>query len=128
MKTIRHLVLSLALVLGLTAAVAVPAVAHADDSKNTVCSAINGGGGCDPDNSGGTSVNKVIGAVVNILSLAVGVVAVVMVVIAGFKYMTSGGDSSSIASAKNTLIYAIVGLVIASLAYVIVHFVLAKLS
>ena len=71
-------------------------------------------------------LNNLIKNVVNILSMIVGIVAVVMIIIGGFKYVTSGGDSGSITSAKHTIIYAIVGLIIVALAQVIVRFVLSK--
>jgi hypothetical protein len=49
-----------------------------------------------------------------------------MIIIGGFRYITSGGDSGSVSSAKNTVLYAIVGLIIVALAQVIVRFVLSK--
>lgn len=64
--------------------------------------------------------------IVNILSAIVGIVAVIMLIIGGFRYITAGGDSNSINSAKNTIIYALVGAVIATLAQVIVRFVLSR--
>ncbi len=81
-----------------------------------------------PDNRCGSeeNLNGVISRIVNLLSVIVGIVAVVMIIIGGFKYITSGGDSGSITSAKHTIIYAIVGLIIVALAQVIVRFVLSK--
>lgn len=81
------------------------------------------GGSC---NTGEAAVNNVIKAVVDTLSVVVGIVAVIMIVIGGFKYITSSGDSSNIQSAKNTILYAIVGLVIVALAQAIVAFVLGR--
>jgi len=49
-----------------------------------------------------------------------------MVVMGGFKYITSGGDGQKAAGAKNTLVYAVIGLVIAALAQVLVQFVIKK--
>lgn len=72
------------------------------------------------------SLNNLITNIVNILSVIVGIVAVIMIILGGFKYITSGGDSGNITSAKNTIVYAIVGLIIVALAQVIVRFVLAK--
>ncbi len=66
--------------------------------------------------------------VVNIFSLVVGIISVIMIIYAGFRYITSGGESGSVSSAKNTLIYAIIGLVIVVLAQIIVHFVLNTTS
>ena len=62
--------------------------------------------------------------VVNIFSIIVGIIAVIMIIYGGFKYITSGGDSGNVSGAKNTLIYAIVGLIIVALAQFIVRFVL----
>lgn len=65
-------------------------------------------------------------AVINTLSIIVGVVAVIMVIIGGFRYVISNGDSNSLQGAKNSILYAIVGLVIVLFAQVIVRFVLTK--
>ena len=62
--------------------------------------------------------------IVNLFSVVVGIIAVLMIIFGGFKYITSGGDSGNVSGAKNTLIYAIVGLVIVALAQFIVRFVL----
>lgn len=104
----------------------VPATLHAQ-SVDDVCSGIqiaSGAAGCTEAEGG--RVNGVIATVVNVLSAVVGVVAVVMILIGGFRYVISGGDSSSTASAKNTIIYAIVGLIVVAMAQIIVRFVLAR--
>lgn len=82
------------------------------------------------DNTGKPSgtVEGLAKNVINILSWIVGVASVVMIVIGGLKYVTSNGDSGGIASAKNTIIYAIVGLVIAIFAQAIVQFVIGKVD
>jgi hypothetical protein len=54
------------------------------------------------------------------------VVAVIMIIVGGLKYITSGGDSGNITSAKNTILYAIVGLIVVALAQIIVRFVLER--
>jgi len=53
---------------------------------------------------------------------------VIMIIVGGFRYITSGGESGNVSGAKNTLIYAIVGLVIVALAQIIVHYVLNTAS
>lgn len=73
-----------------------------------------------------TKLNDVIKLVINIFTLIVGVIAVIMIIVGGLKYITSGGDSGNVTSAKNTILYAIVGLIIVALAQFIVRFVLAK--
>lgn len=66
--------------------------------------------------------NKIINWIIGI----VGLLAVIMIIVSGFQMTVSGGNSAKVAKAKNTLIYSVVGLVIALLAYAIVNFVLKK--
>lgn len=119
------------IILGLTASIiavysGTPALAA---SKDEVCSgvgAVSGTGGCTT-REGEPTVNSILNTAVNVLSLIVGIVAVIFVIYAGFKYVTAEGDSSKISSAKNTLIYAIVGLVVAGVARPLVQFVLNRI-
>lgn len=88
------------------------------------------GDGCSGDQAGtgdpGQGLTDVIALVVNVISMVVGVLAVIMIIFGGMKYITSGGESNKITSAKNTIIYALIGLVIVALAQFIVRFVLQK--
>lgn len=83
-------------------------------------------GACAVEGDPGTRLTGLIKTIINIISVVVGVVAVIMIVIGGLKYITSGGDSSNVSSAKNTILYAIIGLVIVALAQFIVRFVLER--
>ena len=65
---------------------------------------------------------------VNIFLFAVGALSVIMLIWGGIRYTTSAGDSNKVTSAKNTVLYAIVGLVIAILAYAIVNMVMSKFT
>lgn len=65
--------------------------------------------------------------IINTIIFVVGSVAVIMIVIGGLKYVLSAGDSSAVSSAKNTILYAVIGIAIAVSAYAIVNFVLAKI-
>ncbi|OYX42853.1 hypothetical protein B7Y94_02840 [Candidatus Saccharibacteria bacterium 32-49-12] len=69
------------------------------------------------------NVSQTVTAVVNWLLFFVGVLAVIMLIWGGIKYATSAGDASKVTAAKNTILYAIIGLVIAILAYAIVSWV-----
>ena len=82
------------------------------------------GGDCGTDEQTQSEISDIVQTVVNILSVIVGVVAVIMIIIAGLKYITSSGDSNNVTSAKNTILYAIIGLIVVALAQVIVRFVL----
>jgi beta-lactamase regulating signal transducer with metallopeptidase domain len=79
---------------------------------------------CSSTNVDTGSIGKLAHSVVNIFSIIVGAVAVLMVIYGGFRYITSGGESGRVGNAKNTLIYAVIGLLIVALAQLIVHFVL----
>lgn len=70
------------------------------------------------------NANKLIGTLVNTLLFIVGTLAVIMIIWAGISYTISTGDSSKVTRAKNTLVYAIVGLIVAFLAFAIVNWVL----
>lgn len=73
-------------------------------------------------------VNAVIPRFINILLFAVGVLAIFMIIYGGIRYVLSGGDSGRVKDAKNTILYAIVGLVVAILGYAIVNWIFQTLS
>lgn len=80
--------------------------------------------GCPADLFGDTGVFK---QVTNTILYIVGIIAVIMLIIGGIKYVISGGDAKKVTDAKNTVLYAIIGLVIAFLAFAIVNFVISAL-
>ena len=65
--------------------------------------------------------------VINVALWVVGVLAVIMLIWGGIKYATSAGDANKVTSAKNTVMYAVIGLVVAIFAYAIVNFVVTEL-
>jgi hypothetical protein len=125
MKHIRIFMASLVVFVGLGAAV--PALASADTAKSTVCSTLGSDASCKSTPAGSTSLNSIISATINILSWVIGVAAVIMLMVGGFRFITASGDSNSVASARSTIIYALVGIVIAAFAQIMVQFVLNKL-
>lgn len=80
--------------------------------------------GCPSDLFGDNGVFKQI---TNTILYIVGIIAVIMLIIGGLRYVTSGGDAKKVTDAKNTVLYAIIGLVISFLAYAIVNFVISAL-
>jgi len=127
LKRCLLIVLSLTGILTSVLAVQAPAWVSAATPKDEICGGIgaaNGSGGCTSD----VSLNTVIRNIINIFSIIIGIAAVIMIMVSGFRYITAGGDSGNIGTAKNTLIYAIVGLVVAALSQFIVRFVLDKLK
>jgi hypothetical protein len=75
-----------------------------------------------------TSINNIVHTIVNLLSAVVGIVAVIMIIVGGFRYITSGGNDTSVTAAKNTILYAVIGLVVVALAQLLVRFTLSKLT
>lgn len=114
------------------APLAMPVAVHAQaDIDGSLCQGANlqvGNSDCNQDGDPGETVNDIIATVINIFSLVVGVVSVIMIIIGGLKYITSGGDSGNVSGAKNTILYAVVGLVIVALAQIIVRFVLTRVT
>ncbi len=121
--------------IGLSAvfALAAPAVAATaaveDDIKNNTCSGITldtANTTCDEKEKGEDKVINIIKTIINVLSLIVGAICVIMIIFGGFRYMTSGGESAGVTGAKNTILYAVVGLVIVLLAQAVVRFVFTR--
>ena len=81
--------------------------------------------GCSiPQEESENNLMDTLKVVVNVILSVLGIVAVIVIVIGGFTYMTSAGDAAKAAKARNTILYGIVGLIIALLAFAIVNFVL----
>ena len=74
----------------------------------------------------GSKLSDTIKKILNVLSAVIGIAAVIMILIGGFRYVTSGGKQENVVGAKNTVLYAVVGLIIVALAQAIVHFVLRE--
>ena len=66
--------------------------------------------------------------ITNILLFLVGAISVIMLIIGGIRYVISGGDQQAVTNAKNTILYAIVGIIVAFLAYAAVQFVISQLE
>lgn len=69
---------------------------------------------------------KYVTIIVNTLLYVLAAVSVIVIIIAGIFYTTSGGDAALITKAKNTLLYAVIGLVVAIMAYAIVNYVITQ--
>ena len=105
------------------------------DSQPALAQGISEGarGGVNASNTGNVPENVdgddgLVTKVVNILLWAIGLISVIMIIIGGIRYATSNGDSNAVTAAKNTIMYAVIGLVIAIFAYAIVNFVLVQIT
>jgi cytochrome bd-type quinol oxidase subunit 2 len=123
---IKMILISLGLVstLGLLPAV----VVHADAASDA-CDGIklvDPTAKCNDAAAGQSGFTDLTRKVINVFSIVIGAVSVIMIIIGGFRYVISGGDSSATKSAKDTIMYAVIGLVVVLFAQVIVVFVLTN--
>ncbi|GAC1500702.1 MAG: hypothetical protein NVS1B10_04480 [Candidatus Saccharimonadales bacterium] len=136
---IKRIILILALVcfMGLSYTTAVSAYDPFSDGNGTsICSA-GAGSANNPSNSAvcksrttGDPVggpHGVLAKITTIISYFAGVVAVVLILISGLRYITSGGDSAKVSSAKNTLVNTLIGIAVVILAREIIFFALGNL-
>ena len=72
--------------------------------------------------------NQLIQDIISTLLFILGIIAVIMIIVGGIRYALSSGDSNQMKSARDTIIYAVVGLVVALLSYAIVNFVVFRIS
>jgi hypothetical protein len=131
-KSIKSLLLTIASTGALLMPVAVPVTVYAQNISEDLCAGANldiNQQNCNPvDPQAEDNVNDIIRLVINLFSVFVGVIAVIFIIVGGIKYITSGGDSGNVTSAKNTILFAIVGLVIVALAQIVVRFVLSRVT
>ncbi|MNQ70200.1 hypothetical protein D3C85_848310 [compost metagenome] len=130
-KTIKTMLASLLAVPVLAFGVVALAPAQTANAACTAQTTITDGLNCaQGDSNTPTSlfgVGGIFNTIVNILLFIIGAISVIMLIIGGIRYTISGGDSSAVTSAKNTIMYAIVGIIVAVLAFAIVNFVLTSL-
>lgn len=135
-QKIKTKLLALSAVLLLAVPMAVPAMVSAAAPTDTVAAGVCSGAqdlqfgkstGC-ANTTSENDFNTLVTNIINIFSVIVGIIAVLMIVVGGFRYITSGGDSTKVTAAKNTIMYALIGLVVVALSQLIVKFVLAKAS
>lgn len=126
-KSLQALLLVPVMAFGVTAAT--PVIASAASCNNDV--SLQNGVDCakgDDQSSKLFGNGGVFNTITNVLLFIIGAVSVIMLIIGGIRYTVSGGDSSAVTSAKNTILYAIVGIVVALLAYAIVNFVVGSFT
>jgi hypothetical protein len=107
------------------------AVATGPESPCGTDLTLNNGANCAASSSNATSLfssGGVFQTVSNVLIFIVGAIAVIMLIIGGLRYVISQGDKGNVESAKNTILYAVIGIVVAVMAYAIVNFVAGSLT
>ena len=124
LKSIKIIALILTAFIGITTLT--PAPVFADDVCGSTASAeVKKAAGCPGFESG--NLFSTIQGILNVVIGIAGIVAVIFIVVGGFQYMTSSGDPSKTKKAKDTILYACIGLVVCALAFAIVNFVLVSI-
>jgi len=129
MKKVAGLVAVPALVLSF--ALVAPTAVHAQDCTDVTAGGIGNGADCAKPTNAATNLfgdGSIFNTVTNILLFLIGAISVVMLIIGGIRYVVSGGDQGAVTSAKNTILYAIIGIIVAFLAFAAVRFVTDQLQ
>jgi len=122
-KKIQSIIAAFVLSIGFGTMMLAPVTyAACTDAKSCVTDGLKATGGT----SSKTSVADIFKTIVNVLLFVIGAISVIMIIVGGIKYTTSNGDSSSVTSAKNTIMYAVVGLLVSMFAYAIVNFIVTR--
>lgn len=116
---------SLAASIGLAASIALPAVTFAADALNTNDLGVGAVQGAIKLGSG--DVRQTAARIINVALGFLGIIAVVIVLIGGFKYMIAGGNDEKTNEAKKLIVSGIIGLAIILSAWAITSFVISRL-
>jgi multisubunit Na+/H+ antiporter MnhB subunit len=112
--------------------VLVPAAVNAQsDCSIDASNPLSGGSNCTKNESQPANLageNGVFKTITNVLLFIIGAVSVIMIIYGGITYVTSAGDSTRVQNAKNTILYAVVGLIVAILAFAVVNFVITSFT
>lgn len=116
---------TLAGILSLAPQIALAACTSTSPAADCIQQGVNDVGGSTAANA--KPLPQRIKGVVDVFLFVTGAVAVLMIIIGGVRYVISNGDGSAVKDAKNTIMYAVIGLIIAIIAYAIVNFVIKSI-
>jgi hypothetical protein len=120
MKRLKQLILGFAFVLGASAFL-MPAPLVSANAIDDACAADPNSTICKNKDQ---EIGPIITTVINVLLFIVGIISVIMIIVGGIMYTTSAGDSGTVTKAKNTIMFAVIGLIVAFLAFAIVNWVI----
>ncbi len=132
MKKLKYLLCMAFAIIGLSATPI--SVSYAAEKVNIdTAKQVTEKGACEQQNrtpgcGDGGALGNIFATIANIILFLVGAVAVIMLIIGGFRYVTSNGDANAISGAKNTILYAIIGIVVAFMSYAAVNFIVTSLT
>ncbi len=127
LKSIKLTLLALFSFFGLSTLFILPTYAEVNCNDTNIPAAVREAAGCDSTTTDDTALPKVIINILNAIIGVSGLIAVIFIVIGGVQYMISSGDPGKIKKAKDTILYAIIGLIICVLAFAIVNFAIKNI-
>lgn len=126
----KRIFLHLTLIIGLLSATFLAPLSYAHaatGSIDAVCEGVTGvGGGCNQQEA--SRVGKTIKTALRIMQVIAGLLAVFYLISAGLKFITSSGSSEGVKSARNTILYTAIGIIIVLLSEAIIRFVLDRFN
>ena len=125
LKSVKFITLILASIIGIGALSFTPVFAIDDVCNSKAIHAVKEAAGCY-DSSANELPNLITDILKGIIAIA-GLIAVIFIIVGGVSYMTSAGDPGKVKKAKDTILYALIGLIVCALAFVIVNFVITKI-
>ena len=125
-QTLTHSLVAFSMLIGLASFTVSLQPSLAFANSNEVQQGINQVGGNEAGNRAGDFTGT-IRNIINLLLFIIGVISVIFIILGGIRFVTSQGDSSQVTSARNTILYSVIGLVVAMMAFAIVNWVVGQL-
>lgn len=110
-------VMCLAMVFTAVSPVSLPVYADSRDEAQNGAKLVDGGGGSNQN------LPDIITTIINVMLFIAAALAVIMIIYGGIRYITAHGDEKQVKVAKDTIVYSVVGLIIAIIAYALVTFI-----
>ena len=126
MKRLKQLTLAIALVMGVGFAALPVNDAGAINVLNKQCDQPSSSASPVCEAAKEDNATKMTTTIINTMLYILGILGVIMIIFGGIRYVTSTGDASRVKAAKDTIMYSVIGLIVAALAYAIVNFVLTR--
>ena len=125
LKFIKLTMLTIASLIGIATFTTAPVFADSV-CDSSAAESVKSAAGC-PGYETGDKLPGTIQSILNVIISVAGIIAVIFVIVGGVQYMTSSGDPGKTKKAKDTILYAVIGLIVCALAFAIVNFVIIKL-
>ena len=135
----KKMLLFIVMIAGMFAYTPLPA-AHAADPLGRTCNQLEKDSTISPkkkealkksaacDTGDGNPITGVIKNITNVVSAVVGIAAVIMIIVGGISMMLAGGDTQKFANGRNTVLYAVIGIIVVVLAQALVRFILSRVG